>query len=109
MFDFLMKHVNNFNENCWTSSMRNSVEHMTPFTGDDREHTDFTFQDSGGRWTSYLVGRGLPGALDWQAGPPRYHIEVKTTMGDLHTPFFMSHNELEMVRLVKLSSAKPDY
>ena len=62
-----------------------------------RETSDLTYQDIQGDLTRLLIDTGhLAGEL-WRDRRPMYFLEVKTTTGPCHTPFFVSKRQYERV------------
>lgn len=73
---------------------------LSQFLGSEGNFTDFTYKDPDGRLTKLFLDQGFTQAKDWLASRPTYHIEVKSTKNESEEPFFMSYNQLEMVRII---------
>lgn len=87
-----------FTEKNWTSNMGAKVKDSR-FTGIEKDYSDLTFHDAEGRLTQFFIDRGFSEARDWLRSPPKYHLEVKSTTETCDERFFMSNNQVEMVRL----------
>ena len=68
---------------------------MDPWNG--RETTDIRFDDGDGILTSLFIEKEYLSSEVWARRKPKYFIEVKSTTGPCHTPFFMSKNQYQMV------------
>jgi hypothetical protein len=75
---------------------------MREWTG--RETADMLYEDEEGSLTAFLADRGYidPEDPGWRDAKPKYFIEVKTTKGTCHTPFFMSKYQYKRVSLFSL-------
>lgn len=81
--------------------MRSRRADLSPFRGLEGEHSDFTLTslDIAHRFTTWLVSRGFEQAQLWLGMDLKYHLEVKTTTGDLTEPFMVSNNQMRLVSL----------
>ena len=80
-------------EEHWTSKHRSLSGHRPlPFEGPHSRKASFTIDDSNGIFTAWLT-RLTESAESWQAKPPTYHLEVKTTKGGLGDEFKFHHGE----------------
>ena len=66
---------------------------------EERHYSDFTFTDTDGKLTDYLIqhGRRLP-RWGGSKSSVTYHLEVKSTTGPLEEPFHLSNNQLQLAR-----------
>ena len=90
----LMRMLDDFGPNNWTSELRHWVPGFAPFRGS--AYADFTYDDTRGQLTREWFG--LEKANLWMGCWPRYHIEVKSTRGDEEGPFHMSRAQMITVR-----------
>ncbi|CZT44957.1 uncharacterized protein RSE6_05219 [Rhynchosporium secalis] len=58
----------------------------------------FRFSDSGGSFTQLLAQADYPEARNWTTRPPRYHIDVKSSTGDLRADFLVTPAEFQRAR-----------
>ncbi|KAH7013105.1 hypothetical protein EDB80DRAFT_607184 [Ilyonectria destructans] len=80
----------------WTSKLR--VENGHPrFTELERNFADFTYTDDSGQMKAYFQNAGVDQATRW-SNSTTYHLEVKTTTGSCNQPFFVSQNQVNMMR-----------
>lgn len=71
---------------------------MQPWFG--RETADITYHDGNGELTSLLIDKGYLDSEVWAGiSDVPYFIEVKTTTGRYHTPFYMSKSQYQRVSL----------
>ena len=94
VYKLLVRALDDFGPDNWTSELRHSVPGFTPFRG--QAFADFTYVDSQGQLTRTWLGPDKAAA--WQGRWPKYHIEVKSTRGDETEPFHMSPNQMFTVR-----------
>ena len=85
----------------WTSKSRAKFGNLS-FTGQEGDYSDFTFDDPNDIWTAVLIQAGFDEAKGWKDRAKdqaiTYHLEVKSTSGPFNDPFYMSFNQLQMVR-----------
>jgi hypothetical protein len=81
----------------WTSKHRQSAG-FSAYTQPDGVKASFTINDVGGLFTKMLEESGNPHAADWKYDPPTYHIEVKSTVGDMNSRFHITPKEFDRVR-----------
>ncbi|KAK6842238.1 hypothetical protein PG987_003098 [Apiospora arundinis] len=80
----------------WTSKLR--VEAGIPrFTGQERDFADFTYLDSSGQMREMLRDAEMDLHLGW-SNDTTYHLEVKSTSGSGDEAFFVSQNQVDMMR-----------
>ncbi|KZF20943.1 hypothetical protein L228DRAFT_223072 [Xylona heveae TC161] len=87
----------------WQSTIRRYVtihpEYADMHDWNGRETADITYNDTAGELTAMLADCGyLEYDDDWQNASPKYYIEVKTTTGPCHTPFYMSKHQYKRMR-----------
>jgi hypothetical protein len=97
----LLLHVNPplplFDRQNWTSTIRHLVKshpdyvNLSQFVGP--ETADIVYPDISGAFTSFLIGKGYLNEKAWDGRKPQYLIEVKTTTGACHEPFYVSNNQ----------------
>ncbi|CZS90250.1 uncharacterized protein RAG0_01389 [Rhynchosporium agropyri] len=82
----------------WTSKRRLRAG-LPEFSsiGPDTQST-FRFSDSGGSFTQLLAQADYPEARNWTTRPPRYHIDVKSSTGDLRADFLVTPAEFQRAR-----------
>ncbi|KIW35069.1 uncharacterized protein PV07_01789 [Cladophialophora immunda] len=84
----------------WTSRGR-AKAFPNPFSDDFREKdfADFTYVDTDGRLRMYL-SENVPNFENptGQRNNITYHLEVKSTLGSLHNPAFLSNNQISMAK-----------
>jgi hypothetical protein len=95
----LIRMLDDFGPDNWTSELRDSVPGFTPFRG--RARADFTYLDRQGQLTRRWFGAEK--ATAWHDRWPRYHIEVKSTRGEENEPFHMSGKQISTVRVLLLN------
>jgi len=98
----LIRLLDDFGPDNWTSELRTSVPGFTPFRG--RAYADFTYLDRQGQLTRAWFGAEK--ATAWHGRWPRYHIEVKSTRREEIEPFHMSRNQMSTVRVLLSRSVK---
>ncbi|RMZ78170.1 hypothetical protein DV738_g4087, partial [Chaetothyriales sp. CBS 135597] len=76
---------------------------MDPWRG--QETADIVYEDISGVLTDLLIDKGYLDPDRWQDQQPKYYIEVKSTTGPCHTPFFMSRHQFKRMKRL---SARPD-
>ncbi|KUJ23972.1 uncharacterized protein LY89DRAFT_712924 [Mollisia scopiformis] len=82
----------------WTFPRR-SRAHIPRFhTSNSFSHATFTFTDPSGAFTQLLHTHHYPGAANWAADPPTYHIDVKAAKGDVKSEFVLSPVEFERAK-----------
>jgi hypothetical protein len=94
VYKLLIRALNDFGPDNWTSELRHFVPGFAPFQS--RAFADFTYLDSQGQLTRNWFGPEKAAA--WQGRWPRYHIEVKSTRGEEEEPFHMSPVQMATVR-----------
>ncbi|OAL17688.1 hypothetical protein AYO22_11344 [Fonsecaea multimorphosa] len=86
----------------WTSNLRTRNRHK-PFIrernshGKSRLYATFTLADTSGMFSRY-VAECYPEARRWIKRPPVYHLDVRTTKGDLSSEFCYSNAQWKMAR-----------
>ncbi|KAH9955853.1 hypothetical protein BC827DRAFT_1235201 [Russula dissimulans] len=90
VYKILVRMLNDFGPDNWTSELRNQVPGFTPFQG--QAYADFTYLDSCGQLTRAWFGPEKAAA--WQGLWPTYHIEVKSSRGGEEEPFHMSRVQM---------------
>ena len=94
MYKFLRGNVADFGPDHWMSGLRERAGHAA-FEKNEKDYSDFEYDDDRGLMRRALVdagARGLPGGQGI-----KYHLEVKTTLGNLTTPFFISRFQRDFV------------
>ena len=81
-------------------------EIITPLT--EIEETDLEYSDIEGELTALLIQAGYLASSSWRGCKPKYHIEVKTTMGGMNYPFFCSQAQFEKMESMELSDGEED-
>ncbi|KIW01104.1 uncharacterized protein PV09_07391 [Verruconis gallopava] len=102
VFELLMRlRLPGFCRDNWQSKLRqkisvhDSYSDMMPWTG--TESSDIVYNDGEGALTNLLIDRGYLDVRLWRGGRPRYHIEVKATIGENETPFYVSQSQFTMM------------
>lgn len=105
--------LTSFDETCWISRIRHLIavnnqysEIITPLT--ETEITDLVYSDREGELTALLIQAGYLASSSWRGCTPKYHIEVKTTMGSMNYPFFCSQSQFERMETMELSDGEED-
>ncbi|KAH6619159.1 hypothetical protein B0J18DRAFT_433424 [Chaetomium sp. MPI-SDFR-AT-0129] len=101
VFKFLgspAQNLEGFTIESWQSTIRDLVSSHPEYTDirewpGRRETSDFVYDDVRGVLTSKLASLGYLSPTDWQGRHPKYFIEVKSTTGELNTPFYMSRSQ----------------
>ena len=93
----LVRMLDDFRPNNWTSELRHCVPGFAPFRGNANVFADFTYDDTRGQLTREWFGPEK--ASLWMGRWPRYHIEVKSTRGEEEEPFHMSQAQMITVRV----------
>jgi hypothetical protein len=86
VYKLLVRLLDDFGPDNWTSELRNAIHGFTPFRG--QAYADFTYLDRQGQLTRAWFGPEKAAA--WHGRWPKYHIEVKSTRGEEIEPFHMS-------------------
>ncbi|KIW74370.1 hypothetical protein Z517_12310 [Fonsecaea pedrosoi CBS 271.37] len=86
----------------WTSSLRTRNGHKAFIReqnsdGKSKIYASFTLADTSGTFSRY-VAECYPEARRWIKRPPVYHLDVKTTQGDLASEFSYSNAQWKMAR-----------
>ncbi|KAG0645662.1 hypothetical protein D0Z07_8708 [Hyphodiscus hymeniophilus] len=81
----------------WTSKLR-SKANIPTFSNDQKATSTFKFADVSGTFTQLLKDGQYPGASSWVTHPPTYHIDVKSTRGDVHSEFYVSPVQFQRAR-----------
>jgi len=97
VYKMLIRMLDDFGPNNWTSELRHYIPGFAPFHG--MAYADFTYDDTRGQLTREWFGPEKAAA--WQGRWPRYHIEVKSTRGEENEPFHMSRVQMITVRPVR--------
>ena len=92
----LVRMLDDFGPDNWTSELRHCVPGFAPFRGNANVYADFTYDDKRGQLTREWFGPEK--ASLWMGRWPRYHIEVKSTRGGEEEPFHMSRAQMITVR-----------
>ena len=100
--------LTSFDESCWMSSIRHLIavndQYSEIFTQRfEIEDTDLEYSDTEGELTTLLINANYLASSSWRGCTPKYHIEVKTTMGSMNYPFFCSQKQFEMMEDMELS------
>ncbi|KAB5583474.1 hypothetical protein GE09DRAFT_302768 [Coniochaeta sp. 2T2.1] len=80
----------------WTSKSRFEAGHP-PFTEMERDFSDFTYADTSGSMKELLGQLDAETMAIWSRNTT-YHLEVKTTPGACNEAFFVSQNQVGMMR-----------
>ncbi|KAK0744057.1 hypothetical protein B0T18DRAFT_392720 [Schizothecium vesticola] len=94
VYEWLCRSVNDFSPNQWTSSLRERAG-LPSFGENERDYSDFEYHDRLGLMRTALFAAGARG-LPTRPGI-KYHLEVKTTLGDLTTRFFISKFQRDLI------------
>lgn len=97
VYDWLRRSVNDFHPDQWTSSLRERAG-LPVFGKNEKDYSDFEYHDRVGLMRTALFAAGARG-LPTRPGI-KYHLEVKTTLGNLTTRFFISRYQRELVSCV---------
>ncbi|KAM0556994.1 hypothetical protein ACHAPJ_005673 [Fusarium lateritium] len=62
-----------------------------------REIADLVYDDAEGTLTSLFIDNGYLTKEDWEGKKPKYLLEVKSTTGPCHAPFFMSKRQYQRI------------
>ncbi|KAI6753847.1 hypothetical protein HG530_013023 [Fusarium avenaceum] len=90
------RHIEGWSFENWTSKLR--VENgYEPFTLPEGQFADFTYLDHSGYMRAFFLVAGLEPNAEWSSSTT-YHVEVKTTTSDGKEPFFVSQNQVNMMR-----------
>ncbi|KAH6874355.1 hypothetical protein B0T10DRAFT_205754 [Thelonectria olida] len=85
----------------WQSTIRTYVTIHPDYTNMEswnrRETADLVYIDTAGHFTDTLIGCGYLDHDEWHGARPKYYIEVKTTTGPCHTPFYLSGNQYQLM------------
>lgn len=93
--------LTSFGHRAWRSKIRNEVTihpkyaDMRAWTG--TETSDLVYKDNDSSLTRFLIVGGYLDAGIWAGAKPEYYIEVKATMGEYNTQFFMNRKQYKMV------------
>jgi len=83
----------------WTSKLRHKAQLGLPEYYDDENSTStFTIPDHSSAFTRCLIEGNLVNANIWLEIPPVYHIEVKTTVGDIRSDFSLTSAQFDQSR-----------
>ncbi|EXJ77094.1 hypothetical protein A1O3_10252 [Capronia epimyces CBS 606.96] len=87
----------------WTSPLRTRDGNKTfspdrNSDGKPKVYASFTIKDTSKVFTRYLA-QGYSDAAKWVVKPPVYHLDVKTTAGNLNSEFSVSNAQLKMARI----------
>ena len=93
------RNVSDWSFENWTSRLRVENGHP-PFTERERDFTDFTYLDTHGHMKEFLLRAGLD-LNPAYASNTTYHLEVKTTTGGVGEIFYVSQNQVNMVRFLR--------
>jgi hypothetical protein len=102
VYKVLLRLLDDFGPDNWTSELRHFVPGFTPFRG--KALADFTYLDREGQLTRAWFGAEK--ATAWHGRMPKYHIEVKSTRGEENEPFHMSSYQMSTVRVLPSISEK---
>ena len=85
----------------WTSDLRTRNAHkqfvpMRNSEGKKKMYATFTLHDTTKMFTRYLA-QSYPPAAQWMGKPPTYHLDVKTTRGDMSSEFSYDNDQVRMV------------
>jgi hypothetical protein len=70
---------------------------LSEYFGDENGTSTFTIPDHSGSFTRCLIEENLADANKWLEIPPVYHIEVKTTVGDIRSEFSLTSGQFDRV------------
>ncbi|KAJ3531643.1 hypothetical protein NM208_g6992 [Fusarium decemcellulare] len=90
------RHINGWSHDYWTSKLRVENGHP-PFKLPEGQFSDFTYIDHSGQMKVFLQEGGLNLNTEWSSSTT-YHLEVKTTAGSCSEPFFVSQNQVNMMK-----------
>lgn len=82
----------------WTSKYRTRAGH-SPYTRAENDASSFTIPDHSGVLTAFLVCAGVVDAEFMHIKPlPTYHLEVKSSRGEMESAFTLTSAQFERVR-----------
>ncbi|KAM7201228.1 hypothetical protein V8F20_004974 [Naviculisporaceae sp. PSN 640] len=98
---YFTKYIPDWTFENWTSSLRERK--YPPFTGLEKDHSDFTYIDTDGTMGKFLTKKARSLGLSknvlqrWTSSPRpvTYHFEVKSTPYDCDSPFYVSENQVQ--------------
>lgn len=67
-----------------------------------REQADIIFDDKNGYFTEYLIDKLYLEEARFRGAKPKYFIEVKSTLKDCKTKFYMSKSQYTLVSISEL-------
>ncbi|KAJ3494321.1 hypothetical protein NLG97_g4156 [Lecanicillium saksenae] len=95
-------HLPGWGRDNWQSRIRTWVNIHPDYTDlqpwNNRETSDFVYDDTAGEFTAHLVDRGYLSSSEWGGACPKYFIEVKSTTSVCGTPFYMSGNQYDLMQ-----------
>lgn len=92
VYNLLVRDLPDFGPENWTSELRGLADGFQPYQG--YAVADFVYHDTQGALTALWCGTTRN---EWTGKWPIYHIEVKSTSGDVVDPFHMSVSQLVLV------------
>ncbi|KAM6516418.1 hypothetical protein FALCPG4_014601 [Fusarium falciforme] len=96
IYSLFERNVSDWSFQHWTSRLRVENGHP-PFTGLERDFSDFTYLDTHGHMKEFLLQAGLD-LNPAYASNTTYHLEVKTTTGGVGEIFYVSQNQVNMMQ-----------
>ncbi|KAI8712978.1 DUF3883 domain-containing protein [Fusarium sp. LHS14.1] len=90
------RNVSDWSFENWTSRLRVENGHP-PFTGLERDFSDFTYLDTHGHMKQFLLQAGLDLNPAYSSSTT-YHLEVKTTTGACGDIFYVSQNQVNTMQ-----------
>lgn len=96
IYTLFERNISDWSFQHWTSRLRVENGHP-PFTGLERDFSDFTYLDTHGHMKEFLLRAGLD-LNPAYARNTTYHLEVKTTTGGDGEIFYVSQNQVHMVQ-----------
>ncbi|UPL02380.1 hypothetical protein LCI18_013314 [Fusarium solani-melongenae] len=96
IYSLFERNVSDWSFQHWTSRLRVENGHP-PFTGLERDFSDFTYLDTHGHMKEFLLRAGLDLSPAY-ASNTTYHLEVKTTTGGDGEIFYVSQNQVNMMQ-----------
>lgn len=85
----------------WRSNIRGYASILPEYQGlrawPESETSDIVYDDTNGIFTRLMISLGYLNVDHWVGKTPKYHIEVKCTMGPCATPCIVSQNQVNLV------------
>ncbi|KAF9762845.1 hypothetical protein IL306_003313 [Fusarium sp. DS 682] len=87
--------------NNWKSTLRHYAQAHPEYaeiqSPSGRETSDLIYDDVEGVLTKLLIDNGYLSKEEWENERPRYLLEVKSTTGPCHAPFFVSKRQYQRI------------